>query len=112
MACALLASLALIRDSTARQRLQQHIAFFREATAGLPWPILPSRTPIQAVVIGEDGQALALSQQLRQQGFWVPAIRPPTVPEGSARLRISLSAAHQQADVAALVAALWQIAQS
>ncbi len=112
LACALLASLALIRDNTAQQRLQNHIAFFREATAGLPWPILPSRTPIQAVVIGEDRQALAVSQQLRQQGFWVPAIRPPTVPEGSARLRISLSAAHQQADIAALVAALWQIAQS
>ncbi len=69
------------------------------------WALRPSETPIQPLGIGDSGQALALSERLRRQGLWVPAIRPPTVPAGTARLRITLSAAHRSAHVDALVAA-------
>jgi 8-amino-7-oxononanoate synthase len=65
-----------------------------------------SRTPIQPVLVGESGAAVEASRLLRERGFWVAAIRPPTVPEGSARLRVTLSATHAEADVDALLAAL------
>ncbi len=68
--------------------------------------LLPSTTPIQPLIVGSSHAALDLMQALRERGLWVPAIRPPTVPEGTARLRITLSAAHSSADVAALVRAL------
>ncbi len=61
---------------------------------GLPWQLLPSTTPIQPLVVGANADALALAAALWQRGFWMPAIRPPTVPVGTARLRITLSAAH------------------
>ena len=67
---------------------------------------MASDTAIQPLVIGANADAVALSEQLAQRGLLVPAIRPPTVPQGTARLRISLSAAHSVADVARLVAAL------
>jgi len=58
------------------------------------------------VVVGSDAAALALSQALAEQGFWVSAIRPPTVPEGTARLRVTLTAQHTQSQVAELLQAL------
>jgi 8-amino-7-oxononanoate synthase len=67
---------------------------------------LDSRTPIQPVVLGSEAAALAASEALRAQGLWVPAIRPPTVPAGSARLRITFSAAHETSDVDRLLEAL------
>jgi 8-amino-7-oxononanoate synthase len=67
---------------------------------------MPSATAIQPLVVGSAEAALALMAQLREQGLWVPAIRPPTVPEGTARLRIALSAAHEAADVQRLLQAL------
>ncbi|MNT89853.1 8-amino-7-oxononanoate synthase [compost metagenome] len=70
------------------------------------WTLMPSHTAIQPLVIGDNEAALTVMATLREQGIWVPAIRPPTVPVGTARLRIALSAAHQSADVAALVGAL------
>ncbi|MFM2405423.1 MAG: 8-amino-7-oxononanoate synthase [Pseudomonadota bacterium] len=70
------------------------------------WQLVDSRTAIQPLIVGGNLQALSLAAALRAQGLWVPAIRPPTVPEGTARLRISLSAAHGEADVACLLAAL------
>lgn len=70
------------------------------------WQLLESATPIQALVIGDNREALCVSDGLRERGIWVPAIRPPTVPPGTARLRISLSAAHSPEDVAQLVVAL------
>jgi 8-amino-7-oxononanoate synthase len=70
-------------------------------------PVLaPSDTPIQPLIIGANSEAVAVSSALRERGILVPAIRPPTVPEGTARLRISLSAAHSEDDVARLSAAL------
>ena len=77
---------------------------------GLPWPLLPSTTPIQPLVVGANADALALAAALWQRGFWTPAIRPPTVPAGTARLRITLSAAHAFADVDALADALAELA--
>jgi 8-amino-7-oxononanoate synthase len=70
------------------------------------WRLIPSSTPIQPLVIGDNAAALAVMAQLQAQGLWVPAIRPPTVPEGTARLRIALSAAHQVSDVLQLLDAL------
>lgn len=76
------------------------------------WRLLPSDTPVQPLVIGENAPALAAMQQLHDAGLWVPAIRPPTVAPGTARLRIALSAAHTLEDVDRLVAALRRAARS
>ncbi len=69
---------------------------------------MDSFTPIQPIVIGDSGRALRLSQMLRERGLMVTAIRPPTVPAGSARLRVTLSAAHSEAQVQLLLDALEQ----
>jgi 8-amino-7-oxononanoate synthase len=76
----------------------------------LPWTLLPSTTPIQPLVLGEAAAAVALSRALWDRGIFVPAIRPPTVPQGTARLRVSFSAAHTDDDVDALLAALAEAA--
>ncbi len=107
LAEALRAALALIRDDPARRaHLQACIARFRAGAAALPWSLLPSVTAIQPLVVGDSRAAVALSNALAAQGIWVPAIRPPTVPAGTARLRVSLSAAHTEADIDALLDAL------
>jgi 8-amino-7-oxononanoate synthase len=111
LACAILASLSAIRDGHARRaRLARTIARFRAGAAALPWTLLPSTTPIQPLVLGEAAAAVALSQALWNRGIFVPAIRPPTVPQGTARLRVSFSAAHTDEDVDALLAALAEAA--
>lgn len=74
------------------------------------WTLMPSDTAIQPLVIGDNAAALEVMLSLRGQGLWVPAIRPPTVPAGTARLRIALSAAHQASDVEQLLAALYKAA--
>jgi 8-amino-7-oxononanoate synthase len=105
------AALAIIRDdSTRRMHLTRLIEQFRVGASGLPWPLLPSLTAIQPLVVGGSSAAIDLAEALRVRGFWVPAIRPPTVPRGTARLRVSLSAAHTAGDVSALLAALHAIA--
>jgi 8-amino-7-oxononanoate synthase len=107
LACATLASLAAIRDGHARRaRLARTIERFRAGAAALPWALLPSTTPIQPLVLGAAAAAVALAQSLWDRGIFVPAIRPPTVPQGTARLRISFSAAHTDDHVDALLAAL------
>jgi 8-amino-7-oxononanoate synthase len=70
------------------------------------WALMPSDTAIQPLLIGDNHAALAVMARLRERGLWVPAIRPPTVPAGTARLRIALSAAHQRAEVDELLKAL------
>lgn len=111
LACALLAALEAIRGGHARRaHLARLVGRLRAGVAGLPWTLLASSTPIQPLVVGGDREAVALSQALLARGLYVPAIRPPTVPEGTARLRISLSAAHGEGDVDTLVGALRDIA--
>jgi 8-amino-7-oxononanoate synthase len=108
---ALLASLKLIeRDEWRREALARHIAQLKQELQSLRWKLLPSMTPIQSLLIGDSTEALRLSQQLRERGLLVPAIRPPTVPQNTARLRISLSAAHQPDDIAGLTRALRELA--
>jgi 8-amino-7-oxononanoate synthase len=68
--------------------------------------LLPSPTPIQPILLGSESAALAASDALLAAGLWVPAIRPPTVPAGSSRLRITFSAAHARDDVDRLLEAL------
>ena len=107
LAEAVRASLAIIRDDAARRTHLFHlIARFRAGAERLPWQVPPSETAIQPLIVGASAGAVALSQQLLAQGVWVPAIRPPTVPQGTARLRISISAAHSDADVDTLLAVL------
>lgn len=101
------AALRVIADDGAhRRRLESHIERLREGARSLPRPLSPSFTPIQPLVCGDAAAAVALSSRLQDAGLWVPAIRPPTVPQGTARLRISLSAAHTGDDVDRLLHAL------
>lgn len=107
LASAITASLALVRSDTARRdHLFALLSRWRDLASTLRWPLLPSPTPIQPLIIGDAGEALAVSEALWERGIWVPAIRPPTVRAGSARLRVTLSASHSDADVDRLVAAL------
>jgi 8-amino-7-oxononanoate synthase len=113
LAATLRVALAIIRDDAGRRtHLTRLIEQFRQGARSLPWPLLPSLTAIQPLVVGESRAALDVAEALRERGFWVPAIRPPTVPQGAARLRVSLSAAHTSEDVAALLSALHAIAAS
>jgi 8-amino-7-oxononanoate synthase len=111
MAGALIKSLELIAAGDKRRaQLKTLIRQLQEGLCALPWKLLPSQTAIQPLIVGDNKAALALSRALWERGIWVAAIRPPTVPAGTARLRISLSAAHRQADVAQLVLALKELA--
>jgi 8-amino-7-oxononanoate synthase len=94
------------RDHWRREKLQTLIAHFRHTALFRDLPLLPSMTPIQPLMCGDEKRATALATALEAQGFWVPAIRPPTVPDGRSRLRITLSSLHTQAEVDALVDAL------
>jgi len=91
-------------------KLHANIARLRAALpaaiTGTGWTLLPSDTAIQALVIGANDEALRVMRALADAGLWVPAIRPPTVPEGTARLRIALSAAHEPDEIDRLVAAI------
>ena len=107
VAAATRAALALIRqESGRRERLAALITRFRAAAHAAGVPLGSSTTPIQPVLLGSPAAALAAQRQLAAAGYWVIAIRPPTVPAGSARLRITLSAEHTEAQVDALAAEL------
>jgi len=111
LAAAVSASLKLIAgEPWRRERLRELVARLKAGVEGLPWPLMPSDTPIQPLLVGGQHAALALAEGLKQRGILIPAIRPPTVPLGSARLRISLSAAHTLADVDELLTALHELA--
>jgi 8-amino-7-oxononanoate synthase len=101
------AALALSqREGWRRERLGVLIARFRAGAAELGLRVLPSTTPIQPIVVGDAAATLAAAAALREAGLLVTPIRPPTVPEGSARLRVTLSTAHSEAQVDRLLAAL------
>ncbi len=87
-------------------RVLDHVAYFRREASGLGLRLMDSSTPIQPVVLGSEAAAVAASDALRAHGLWVPAIRPPTVPSGSSRLRITFSAAHETSDLHRLLEAL------
>jgi 8-amino-7-oxononanoate synthase len=111
IACALSKSRQRIGDGNAlRANLMARIAQLRDGLAGLPWQLLPSLTAIQPLIVGENEAALTLANVLWERELWVPAIRPPTVPKGTARLRISVSAAHTEGDIERLVGALKELA--
>jgi 8-amino-7-oxononanoate synthase len=111
LAVATLESLQIIaRETWRREQLQTLATRLREGLSGLPWTLLPSQTAIQALIIGDNAAALNVMARLQEMGIWAPAIRPPTVPAVTARLRISLSAAHTVGDIDRLVEGLRAIA--
>ena len=89
-----------------REHLQDLIQYFRQCVKQLNINITVSDTPIQAVIVGENSNALELSHYLKQNGIYAAAIRPPTVANNSARIRISLSAAHKKQHIDKLVGSL------
>lgn len=107
IAAATRASLKLVQSEPGRrEKLKTLIERFRTGAAQLDIPLTASSTAIQPVMIGDDHRVSKLGQILLDQGFWVGAIRPPTVPSGGARLRITLTAGHSDADVDGLLLAL------
>lgn len=97
LACASLASLNIIRsEQWRREKLQSLIAYFKKSAAELNLPLLSSDTAIQVLLLGNAQQALTVSEQLATQGIAITAIRPPSVPPNSSRLRITLSSLHEQ----------------
>ncbi|MGN5145102.1 8-amino-7-oxononanoate synthase [Aeromonas veronii] len=106
-ACAVSKSIELVRAADeSRAHFGKLIARFRQGAEALGWQLGASATPIQPLLVGESSVALQLAERLRERGVWVSAIRPPTVPVGTARLRITLSAAHREQDVDRLLDAL------
>jgi 8-amino-7-oxononanoate synthase len=104
------ASLALVvEESWRRDKLRGLIERFRLGAGQLGLNLIESQTPIQPVIIGGNNEALQVSQSLLEAGFFVVAIRPPTVPVGKARLRITLSAAHEDAQIDRLLDVLGRV---
>ena len=104
------ASLRLLQsEGWRREKLQSLIKQFRGGAQQLGLQLMDSKTPIQPLLIGDNANAMAMSAALKQQGILITAIRPPTVPDGTARLRITFSADHSEADVVQLLNALEQI---
>lgn len=109
LAAAVLEALHIVAEEKHRRaHLQALIQRFRSEAERMGLPLLPSATPIQPLLLGTSRRALETSEKLLQQGYYVAAIRPPTVPKGSARLRITLTAGHTPAQVDGLLQALQQ----
>lgn len=112
IASATLASLQIIQSAEGqdrRERLARHIEYFRQRVQSLPVELMPSNTAIQPIIVGDSKTALDISEQLKTLGIWCTAIRPPTVPVGRARLRITLSAAHSDNDLVLLCDSLEKV---
>jgi 8-amino-7-oxononanoate synthase len=104
-------SLRLLHEEAwRRSHLQQLIQRLRVGMAQLELELLPSETAIQPLLLGDAATALKVSDALFELGFFVPAIRPPTVPRGTARLRIALSAGHSERDIDSLLGAMERVA--
>jgi 8-amino-7-oxononanoate synthase len=109
LSATLSASVSLIKQGDdLREHLHMLIAYLKNNLLCTKWQLMPSDTAIQPLVVGGNLEALALSEYLQTSGVLVPAIRPPTVPVGTSRLRISLSAAHSLDDIKQLIAAINQ----
>ena len=107
IAAATRAALKIVRDEGwRRERLKALIARFRQGATANGITVAESTTPIQPILIGDAAKCLAASSVLREAGYWVSAIRQPTVPPGTERLRVTLSAAHTDEEVDGLVTAL------
>lgn len=106
LAAALLEALNVIHDEPQRRAHLRHLMSVLKTHTPRRWQWMPSATAIQPLLVGSNDEVLRLSEYLLTRGLLVPAIRPPTVPKGTARLRISLSAAHSEQDVHALINAL------
>jgi len=110
VAAATLTSLRLLREENwRREKLEALIQQFRKGCDDLGLDLMDSPTPIQPIVIGESDKAIKISQGLEREGIFISAIRPPTVPQGSARLRVTLSAAHTEAQVERLLGTLEKV---
>ncbi|MGB1905873.1 MAG: 8-amino-7-oxononanoate synthase [Spongiibacter sp.] len=100
VAAATLASLDLMAsESWRRERLHRLIQSFRERAAAAGLPLMPSVSPIQPLLVGDEDLAMSISAALEERGVLISAIRPPTVPPGSSRLRLTLTAAHSDSQV-------------
>jgi 8-amino-7-oxononanoate synthase len=109
IACATRTALRLVdEEAWRRDKLLANIERFRNAARQAGIELNPSSTPIQPIVLGDAARAVAASEGLWERGYWVTAIRPPTVPDGTARLRITLSAAHREEHIDGLIDALAQ----
>lgn len=107
IAAATLEALTIVqREPEHRQRLQCHIDYFRQQAQALGLPLADSHTPIQPLLLGNEPRTMAWAAKLAQRGIHVGAIRPPTVPNGAARLRITLSARHSLSDIDRLIEGL------
>ena len=103
-------ALSILQDEPWRQeQLHQNIEYFRKCVADIGLELMSSQTPIQPLVLGDEKNALAASQILENMGIWVSAIRPPTVPADTARLRITLTAEHKREHIDQLLEGLQQI---
>ena len=112
LAHALLASLQIIAGDEGRQRRQRlaaRIAQWRHGLGLSRWQRLDSSTAIQPVIIGDNEETMAAGRVLRERGFWVGSVRPPTVPKGTSRLRVTLSAAHSDAQLSELITSMAEV---
>ena len=111
LAVATLSSLAIASaEPERREQLADLVTRFRNGSRELGLELMPSTSPIQPLVVGDPARALALSRALEERGFLIGAIRPPTVPQGTSRLRVTLTAAHRHEDVDGLLGALAELA--
>jgi 8-amino-7-oxononanoate synthase len=105
----LLKSLKLINQAEHRNALRENIAYWRKHLKLNKWQLIESSTAIQPIVIGRNEDALQVADALYKKNIWVPAIRPPTVPAGTARLRITLSASHTTEQIDQLINAISEV---
>jgi len=112
VAFALIKSLDLIKGRAgqeARTKLRSNITHWQNLAQFKTWQILKSDTAIQPIVVGRNETALQLAKDLDLAGYWIPAIRPPTVPQGMSRLRMTLSATHTHAEISVLAKTLFDL---
>lgn len=96
----------LERESWRREKLNNNIQYFRQRAQSMDISVMNSQTPIQPVVVGDNASVMRVNKKLEDRGFLVGAIRPPTVPDGTARLRITLSAEHTHNEIDQLLSGL------